>query len=116
MMAVRAGPRAPPCPSSVSAMSSPTELLPPRRPDLVIRPLGDDGRHAVKDPLSGEFFQLGPQEHFLLTHLDGRRSAADVCAAFVRQFGEPLSEDELTEFLEVARAQGLLSADGEAAD
>src|SRR5262249_13935290 len=43
-------------------------------------------------------------------------SAADVRAAFARRFGEPLSEDELAEFLEAVREQGLLAAGGGAAD
>jgi multidrug resistance efflux pump len=89
--------------------------LPACRTDLVIRPLGDDGRFTVKDPLSGQFFQFGPQEHFLLTQLDGGKSAEEVCAAFTRHFGEPLTEDELNEFLELVRGQGLLSQDVPAA-
>jgi hypothetical protein len=32
--------------------------LPARRPELLIRPLGDVGQYVVKAPLSGEFFQI----------------------------------------------------------
>src|SRR5262245_40305635 len=67
--------------------------LPARRPELLIKPLGDEGRYVVKDPRTGAFFHLGEAEHFLLTQLDGSRRAEAVCAAYAERFGEPLSED-----------------------
>jgi multidrug resistance efflux pump len=85
-------------------------LPPARRPDLVIRPLGDQGRYVVKDPRTGAFFHLGEAEHFLLTQFDASRTAAAVCAAYAERFGEPLSEDDLDEFIEQARGQGLLQS------
>src|SRR5262245_15809944 len=85
--------------------------LPARRPDLLIRPLGDQGRYVVKDPRSGEFFHLGEAEQFLLTQLDGSRTAGAVCAAYAERFGEPLSEEDLAEFIELARSQGFLQAE-----
>src|SRR5262245_50933048 len=86
--------------------------LPALRADLVIRPLGEEGRYVVKDPATGAYFRIGEQEYFLLTQLDGRQTAGQVCAAFVERFGEPLSEEELEEFLGMARAQGWLQAAG----
>jgi hypothetical protein len=80
----------------------------------VIRPLGDGGRYVVKDPRSGEFFELGDEEHFLLAQLDGQRAAEAICAAFAEHFGTPLTEEELAEFLELARAQGFLQTPDEA--
>ncbi len=73
-----------------------------------MRPLGDQGQYVVKDPRTGEFFHLGEQEYFLLTQLDGQRSAAAVCTAFAERFGQPLSVEELDEFVEMARKQRLL--------
>ena len=69
-----------------------TGALPQYRPDLLIRPLGEDGRYVVKDPLTGEYFHLGAEEHFLLTQLDGRRESDEIRAAFERQFGQALSD------------------------
>ncbi len=82
--------------------------LPAYRHELLIRPLGDQGQYVVKDPRTGEFFHLGEQEHFLLTQLDGEKDAAAACAAFAERFGQPLSEEELDEFVEMARGKGLL--------
>jgi multidrug efflux pump subunit AcrA (membrane-fusion protein) len=89
-------------------MSEPVTLFPLRRADLVVRPFGDNGQYVVKDPQTGEFYHLGEAEHFLLTQLDGRRSAEMVRAAFEQRFGEPLSAGDLDDFLELARAQRFL--------
>src|SRR5262245_2903392 len=86
--------------------------LPARRPDLLIRLLGDQGRYVVKDPRSGEFFHIGVAEQFLLTQLDGSRAAGAVCAAYAERFGEPLSEEDLGEFIELAGSQGFLQVEG----
>src|SRR5262245_62058460 len=82
--------------------------LPARRPELLIRPFDDRGQHVVKDPQSGAYYQLGEQEHFLLTQLDGERTAEAVCRAYEERFGEPLAASDLDDFIELARGQGLL--------
>src|SRR5262245_29797418 len=84
--------------------------LPCRRPELTIRPLGENGQCVVKNPRTGEYFSLGPIEHFLLTQLDGKQTAETVAGDFKRQFGEPLSETDLEEFVELARTQGFLQS------
>src|SRR5262249_49722288 len=86
--------------------------VPARRPDLLLRPLGNDGRHVVKDPRTGDYYTLGKQESFLLFQLDGEQTAEAVCQAFADQFREPLSEGDLDEFVKLARVKGLLQADG----
>jgi multidrug resistance efflux pump len=91
---------------------STTTVVPARRPDLVLRPVSDDGRHVVKDPVTGSFYNLGPQEAFLLERLDGRSSPDAVCAAFAQRFGSYLSEADLEGFVEMARAQGFLHPPG----
>ncbi len=88
---------------------------PARRPELVVSPAAADGRRVVKDPRSGRYYHLGEQETFLLLRLDGAQPARAIRDAFEQEFGEPLSEDDLDEFLQVAREQGLIeSADGSA--
>jgi multidrug efflux pump subunit AcrA (membrane-fusion protein) len=89
--------------------------LPARRPDLIIRPLGDQGRHVVKDPRTGEFFHLGEAEHHLLIQFDGVRTADAVTAAYAERFGEPLSEVDLGDFVEMVRSHGLVECRDEAA-
>jgi hypothetical protein len=86
--------------------------LPSRRPELVSRPFGEFGSYLVRDHLRGESFQLGPAEHFLLARLDGTRTAVDLCAAFVKRFGESLTPEELQGFLDLAWERGLLQTDG----
>jgi Sulfotransferase domain/Coenzyme PQQ synthesis protein D (PqqD) len=82
--------------------------LPARRPGLVSSPAGDDGRYLVRNRATGESFQLGEEEHFLLERLDGRQTADEICRDFADRFGEPLAEDELEEFVELSAERGLL--------
>src|SRR5579871_4590246 len=86
-------------------------IPPPRRPELVVKPLGRAGSYVLKDPLDGACYQFGEEEHFLLSQLDGRQSREAICAAFERRFGEPLSEEELDEFIALARTRGFLRPD-----
>src|SRR5262249_33964161 len=90
------------------AMPDLATLLPVRRPELLVKPLGDEGRYVVKDPRRGEFFQLGAKEHFLLMQLEGERTAETISAAYAERLGERLSEEELDEFIVVVRSQGFL--------
>jgi putative peptide zinc metalloprotease protein len=92
----------------LSAAAPPPPTCPQRRSELVIRPLGEGGTYVVKDPRTGAYYHLGEQEHFLLTQCDGRQDAAAIRAAFAERFGQPLADEELQEFLDMARAQGFL--------
>ena len=42
----------------VSAPPAPTSMPPARRADLVLRPLGEKGRHVVKNPGTGEYYRI----------------------------------------------------------
>jgi hypothetical protein len=93
-------------------MSDLAIALPRRRPELVARPFGESGPYLIRDRHRGESFQLGPEEYFLLARLDGTRTAPDLCAAFAERFGEPLTEEELGQFLELAHERGFLQPEG----
>lgn len=84
--------------------------LPTRRPELILRPLGERGQYVVKDPRTGAYFHLGEHESFLLSRLDGRSDAGAICTAFREQFCEPLTGEELEEFLGLAEARGFLQS------
>src|SRR5262245_2524712 len=86
-------------------------LLPARRPELVLRPLDDGG--VVKDPRTGQYFQLREQEYFLLLLLDPGQTAGALRVAFEERFGEPLTEEDLDDFLKLLAEQGFLVAASE---
>jgi hypothetical protein len=90
-------------------------FLPRRRAELVSWPAASPEHYLVRNRRTGETFQLGQEEAFLLARLDGRSSAEDVCDAFADRFGEPLSPPELAAFLDLAGQRGFLQADGAAA-
>ena len=89
-------------------MSEVATIPPPRRPELILSPLGDKGQYVVKDPRTGKFFNFGEQEHFLLARLDGRQTSEAIRGAFEQRFGEPLSDEDLKGFLALARSRGFL--------
>lgn len=78
--------------------------LPIRKPGLIIAPANGDGKHVVKNRVTGEYFRVGEDTCFMLAQLDGQHSAAEIEDAYQRRFGEPLSEAELADFLKMALA------------
>jgi multidrug resistance efflux pump len=87
-----------------------TPVLPARRPALVMRVLADLDQFVVKNG-HGNFYDLDDRSYFLLGQLDGRSSADAVRAAYQARFGEPLTGDELAEFVATARERGFLQED-----
>jgi putative peptide zinc metalloprotease protein len=81
--------------------------LPARSPDLQIRDLGN-GHYVVKAPQTADFLQLGEEEHFLLTQLNGENDANAIRSRYADRFGQSLSLEDLEGFLELAREQHLL--------
>jgi hypothetical protein len=75
----------------------------------------NNGHFLVRNRHTGETLQLGEPEHFLLARFDGRHNAEQLCAAFAERFGQPLTGQELAEFLELAAERGLLQSDDTAA-
>ena len=80
------------------------------RDGLIIRPLGNDGRFVIKNPADGKYFTVGEQEAFLFAQLDGLQSNAAICREFERRFAEPLSDEDLQDFVEMAQRRGLLES------
>lgn len=85
-----------------------TAQLPRARRDFVFGPPGSDGRFVVKDPRRQAFFRLGARERFLLEVLDGKRDRASVRQEFAARFDDELAEEDLDDFLALARSRGLL--------
>lgn len=86
--------------------------VPLLRSELIIRDGGGD-QFVIKDPRQGKYFNVGQQEHFLLTQFDGRRSRGEVCLAFEARFGEPLTDKDIQELIDLAKRKGLLQSAGD---
>jgi multidrug efflux pump subunit AcrA (membrane-fusion protein) len=97
----------------LSTTAPPTLGPPARRSELVIQPLGDHGPYVVKDPGTGAYYHLGEEEHFLLMLLDGGREAEAIRAAFAERFGQSLSDEDLQEFLTLAKERRFLQGEGQ---
>src|SRR5438874_1001361 len=89
------------------------DTFPPSRiDDLTIRAVDDGAQFVVKNPRTRKYLKVGPVEAFLLERLDGQTTVDGILRAFESKFGEPLSADELQDFLGIARSQGLLESEG----
>src|SRR5262249_35835458 len=94
--------------SGISAMPEAFLQLPVRRSDLVSWPVGDKGSYLIRDRRGGLTFQVGEAAGFLLARLDGRYQAREMCSAFARRFVQPLTDEDLADFLSLANERGLL--------
>jgi multidrug efflux pump subunit AcrA (membrane-fusion protein) len=93
-------------------MLEPKTTTPARRADLVFRLQGEQGQYVVKDPRTGAYYTIGDEEFFLLKRLDGERTTEALCAAYEGCFGQPLSLEDLDEFVQLVRSWGFLQAEG----
>ena len=85
-----------------------------RRLDVVVRARKEYGAggYVVKDSIALRYYQLGDEEHFVWSRLDGRQTVSGLCAAFAEAFlPRQLSPDELQRFVGKLIAQGLVIGD-----
>ena len=68
-------------------------------------------RFAVRDPRTGERFEIDDRERFLMSLMDGRHELAAILDAFQTRYEEPLRRRFLREFVEQLRTQGLLAGE-----
>jgi hypothetical protein len=73
-------------------MTASATLHPRRRAELACWPGESNGRFLVRSPQTGETFELGEEEYFLLSLFDGRHSAEQVRAAFTARFERASAE------------------------
>ncbi|MCI0461479.1 MAG: HlyD family efflux transporter periplasmic adaptor subunit [Gemmataceae bacterium] len=84
---------------------------PARHADLVFGLQGEQGQYVVKDARTEAYYTLGDEEFFLLMRLDGKRTPEALCADYEACFGQPLSRDDLDEFVQQARSWGFLQTE-----
>jgi hypothetical protein len=89
-------------------MLEPAVPLASRRPELVSWSSAKGGEYLVRNHRTGETFQFAEQEHFLLSRLDGQHTCGEIRHSFQARFGEPLTDDELDEFVQLAASHRLL--------
>jgi len=63
---------------------------------------------VVKNPKTGEYFNIGSEEAFLLERFDGVQTPEDIRAAFAERFAQALTHDDLNDFIDLARRSGFL--------
>lgn len=81
------------------------------RPDLIIEPKDSDGStvYSVRDPISGDHFEFGPEEYFLIERIGAGEPLDRVADAFRERFGESIERSQIGAFLERLRLWKLLT-------
>ncbi|NDL60169.1 M50 family metallopeptidase [Phytoactinopolyspora mesophila] len=69
---------------------------------------GDARVHVVGDRETQAYLRVGPREAFLMRHLDGRRSLADIGAVYAEQFGKRLAAEHWQQLLGMLYERGLI--------
>lgn len=80
------------------------------RQDLTITPRSDQPGCILVDPVTGETFEFGSTEHYLLEKLSTQYTVDQLADDCTRQFEESYSTDDIVEFLEMLGGWGLLQA------
>lgn len=89
--------------------------IPPLRADLRISPQLFYGQlcFVVKDPVTLRYFRMQPIEHFLITQLDGKRTARDLLGLLHQQHPDsPLDVQEILRFVGMLHESHLLEGEG----
>src|SRR5688572_2842881 len=88
--------------------------LPRFRRDIIIRrqETAEGAVFVIKDPTTGRFSRFQAPEQFITQQLDGATPLETVRQRVSARFGEPLSSEELAEFIKALDRQGLLEANG----
>jgi hypothetical protein len=92
------------------------DIVPQLAPDVIVRPAHEPGRHVVKNPRKRTYLQLGEQESFLLAHLDGESSYRHITESFHNRFQEPLTCDDIRDFIKMVKDEGLLAKNRDSED
>jgi multidrug resistance efflux pump len=75
--------------------------------------IANDGRfrYYVKDPKSGEIYEFGEGEHFLIEQLKTGADIAQICHKFTSTFGEVIKPGHVDAFLRKLNNMGLFAND-----
>ncbi|MEU8762896.1 M50 family metallopeptidase [Streptomyces sp. NPDC048659] len=65
--------------------------------------------HLVRHPVTGDAFEVGVKEHFLMARLDGTRALDDLAPLYAREFGRRLGEEHWNRLLGLLGTRGLLA-------
>lgn len=85
-----------------------TEIPTPVSTDVRVSAADKDGISVVKSAGRQRYLRMGMQEAFLLSSLDGTQTVSEIAERFEQRFGEPISVDDVREFVTLAKEAGLL--------
>ena len=84
------------------------EIPPPVSTDIRVSEPDKEGISVVKNRRKHRYMRVGHQETFLLAQLDGKTTVTEIAERFQREFAEPITAEEVREFVALAKKEGLL--------
>ena len=93
-------------------MPAVNDIVPPLSDDVILGPADEQGVRVAKHRRKQKYLQLGEQESFLFSQLDGSTSYGAISESFEQRFGEPLSCEDISEFVQMVKDEGLLARRG----
>lgn len=78
-------------------------------PDVIFSASASNGYVTAKDGRKDAYFRLSSEEWFLLNELAAGKDPVEVCGEYRQRFADDLDEQDLEDFLELARGRGLLT-------
>lgn len=113
MEAVASTPAAPPPKPAVRDSRALEAIVPsPLRADIIMRRqfFKHQEYYVLKDPLALTYFRLLPEEAYILTLLDGKRTIGEVCKRYNARFpNQPRTAEEIGLFVNQVGGGGLLN-------
>lgn len=90
-------------------MSIADQYPPALSADVVVSEPDAQGRRVFKNSRKNKYIQTGEQESFLLLMFDNSATYAEIARAYEARFEEPITCEEINEFVDLARSKRLVS-------
>ncbi|ETR70417.1 MAG: Peptidase M50 [Candidatus Magnetoglobus multicellularis str. Araruama] len=92
-----------------------SDVLPQLRSDLVVKKQTIACQNSyiaiIKDPVKKKYFRFEEEEYFVISHLDGIKTAEDIAHLYNRQFYDNLTGEDIEEFIAHIKDNDLLEKD-----
>ena len=77
------------------------KTFPPLRPDLVIKKqtISQAESYIIKDPQKQAYYKYDPEEYFVLSQMNGERTADEIAVLYNQKFNDELTGKDIAEFI-----------------
>ena len=83
--------------------------LPTLRSDIVLKEqiVNQEKSFICKDPVAQAYFRFEEEEHFVISLMDGKKTAAQIAKLYNQQFDDDMTAQDIQEFVQSLRSMDL---------